>query len=227
MAQMTVRQTSAELPALGEEDLELVSSVDGAGGLVSGFQFGATSLPEFDLVNVGLVQGRIRALRAGRASVTGARLSSVEFSGCDLSSLRWAGGKLSRVWFDSCRLLGARFIEVSAEHVVFTGCKLDYSVFEHVRVTGPVLFAGCSLREAEFTSCDLTGSLLDDCDLRLTEFGRGSYRRCDLRGNDLSAVIGAHHLRHAVIDHAQMVQLAGALAAELDLTFGDETPDQP
>jgi uncharacterized protein YjbI with pentapeptide repeats len=227
MVQMIVRQTSAELPVLGVEDLELASSIDAAGGLVSDFQFGGTSLPEFDLVNVGLMRGRIHALRAGRASVTGARLSSVEFSGCDLASLRWAGGKLSRVWFDSCRLLGARFIEVSTEHVVFTGCKLDYSVFEQMRITGPVLFAGCSMREAEFTSCDLTGSLFDDCDLRLTGFGRGSYRGCDLRGNDLSAVIGAHHLKQAVIDRAQMVQLAGALAAELDLTFGDETRDQP
>jgi hypothetical protein len=69
--------------------------------------------------------------------------------------------------------------------------------------------------------------LFDDCDLRLTGFGPGSYRGCDLRGNDLSAISGAHHLEHVVIDHAQTIQLAESLAAELDVTFGDEVPDRP
>ena len=77
----------------------------------------------------------------------------------------------------------------------------------------------------EFTGCDLADSLFDDCDLRLTDFGRGSYRGCDLRGNDLSAVSGAHHLKRVVIDRAQLMQLAEALAVELDVTFGDDLPD--
>jgi hypothetical protein len=30
-----------------------------------------------------------------------------------------------------------------------------------------------------------------------------------------------------IIDRAQMMQLAEALAAELDVTFGDQVPDRP
>jgi len=48
------------------------------------------------------------------------------------------------------------------------------------------------------------------------------YRNCDLRGNDLSAVGGVHHLNHAVIDRSQLPQLAEALAAQLEVTFGEE-----
>jgi uncharacterized protein YjbI with pentapeptide repeats len=84
--------------------------------------------------------------------------------------------------------------------------------------------ARCSLREAEFTGCDLAGSLFDDCDLHLAAFGPGRYRACDLRGNDLSAVNGTHHLRQAVIDRVQLMELAVALAAELDITFGEDFP---
>jgi uncharacterized protein YjbI with pentapeptide repeats len=228
MDQITIRQTSADLPVFDEEvDLEPVSSLDTDGGSVSDFQFGDASLPALDLKNVKLLHGRIRALRAGRVSLIGVRADSVEFTGCDLSSLRWAGGKISRVRFDTCKLLGARFEGLTLEHVVFIGCKLDYATLDQIRATGPVLFADCSLREAEFTGCDLAGSLFDDCDLRLTDFGPGSYRGCDLRGNDLSALSGTPHLKHIVIDRAQTMQLAAALAVELDVSFGDDRPDHP
>jgi hypothetical protein len=70
------------------------------------------------------------------------------------------------------------------------------------------------------------GPLFDDCDLRLAGFGPGSYRGCDLRGNDLSALIGARHLKHVIIDRAQTMQLGEALAAELGVTFSDEVPDR-
>jgi len=222
---ITIRQASADIPVFDEEiSLEPVSSLGTEGGLICDFQFGDVSVGALEVRNVHLLRGKIRAVQAGRASITGAHIDSVEFTGCDLSSLRWAGGKISRVRFDNCRLLGARFEGVTLQHAVFTGCKLDYAIVDQVSAAGPVIVAGCSLREAEFTGCDLAGSVFDDCDLRLAGFGPGSYRGCDLRGNDLSAVIGAHHLKHVVLDHAQMIQLAEALAAELDVTFGDDLP---
>jgi uncharacterized protein YjbI with pentapeptide repeats len=222
--QFTIRGTSADLPVFDDEAaLETVASLGTDGGLVSGFEFSGTSVSALMAENVTLLDGKVRSLAAERASMNGMRVRSVEFAGCRLASLRWAGGKISRTRFDECKLLGARFDDVTLEHVVFTGCKLDYAVLDRVRATGPVMFAGCSFREAEFTGCDLAGALFDDCDLQLAAFGRGHYRNCDLRGNDLSAVSGVHRLKHAIIDRAQLMQLAEALAAELEVTFGAET----
>jgi uncharacterized protein YjbI with pentapeptide repeats len=226
MGQLAIRQTSAQLPVFDEQSaLEPVSSLGAGGGQVFGFVFGDASLRAWDVGNVTLVRGRIRALRAEQARITALRADSVEFTGCDVSSLRWAGGRLSRVRFDGCKLLGAMFSGVTMEHVVFTDCKLDYATFTQVRTVGPVMFAGCSLRESEFACCDLEGALFDKCDLHLASFGGGRYRRCDLRGNDLSAVTGTQHLKHVVIDRAQTIALAAALAAELDVTFGDDLPE--
>jgi uncharacterized protein YjbI with pentapeptide repeats len=223
VSQFTIRGTSAHLPAVDDEaELERVSSLGTDGGLVSGFDFSDASASILAVENVTLLDGKVRSLAAERASVTGMRVRSVEFTGCQLASLRWAGGKISRTRFDGCKLLGARFEDVTLEHVVFTNCKLDYAAFDRVRVTGPVMFAGCSFREAELTGCDLAGALFDDCDLHLTAFGRGRYRNCDLRGNDLSAVNGTHHLKHVIIDRSQLMQLAEALAAELEVTFEEE-----
>lgn len=220
MAQLTIRDTSADLPALdGQTGLERVRSL-GAGSL-SGFEYGGASLREVDLNHRTWRQGVIRALRAERASMTALDVRSVEFTGCELGSSRWTRGQLSRTRFGGCKLLGARLAEVTTNSVVFTDCKLDYAVFDRVRASGPVLFVRCSLREAVFTGCYLAGCLFDECDLSGAEFGPGTYRGCDLRGNDLSAISGAHHLKHVVLDRVQVLQLAAALSAELGVTFPD------
>ena len=85
-----------------------------------------------------------------------------------------------------------------------------------------MLFVRCSLREAEFQGCDLAHAAFDDCELGLTVFGPGGYQGCDLRGNDLSAISGVRHLTRVVIDQAQLLQLAEALATDLQVRFGHE-----
>jgi len=228
MAQITIRDTSAELPALdGGTELPRVRSLGAAGDARSGFEFGPVSLREVDLSDRTWRQGRVRALRAERASLTRLDVGSVEFTECELGSLRWTGGKLTRVRFDGCKLLGARLAGMTMHSVVFTDCKLDYATFERVQAGGPVLFVGCSLREAVFTGCNLAGCLFDECDLTAVEFGPGTYRRCDLRGSDLSAISGAARLKQVVLNRAQLLQLAVALSAELGVTLGDEGDVQP
>jgi uncharacterized protein YjbI with pentapeptide repeats len=228
MAQITIRQTSAELPTFDPETaLEALSRLGAQSRLAADFQFSDATVAAWELADANLFHGKVRTLRAVGARITRTRVDSVEFTGCDLSSLWWQDGKISRARFDNCKFLAARIQAVTMEHVVFTGCKLDYTALDQIRATGPVLFADCSLREAELTGCDLAGSLFDGCDLRLTGFGLGNYRRCDLRGNDLSALVGAAHLKHVIIDRAQTMQLGEALAEELDVTFGDEAPDRP
>ena len=223
MEELTIRQTSVELPALPDEaELIRVDSLGAERGWVSGFELTGTRARAMDVTDVHLVDGRLRDVRAETTRLKGLTGRSVEFAGCELGDLRWTGGKLSRARFDGCKLLAARFENVTLDHVVFSDCKLDYALFSRVRVLGPVLFTQCSLREAEFQGCDLSRSLFDGCDLGLTVFGQGSYRGCDLRGNDLSAISGAHHLHRVVIDRAQLLQLAEALAGDLDVSFGDD-----
>jgi uncharacterized protein YjbI with pentapeptide repeats len=223
MKQLTIRETSAELPVLPEEaHLGRVESLGAQGAALSRFELAGTRVRALDVKDVHLADGRVRAVRAESAHLKGVTARSVEFAGCELGGLRWTGGKLSRTRFDDCKLLAARFENVTLEHVVFSDCKLDYALLSQVRVTGPVLFIRCSLREAEFRGCDLARSLFDDCDLELADFGPGGYLRCDLRGNDLSAIRGAHHLRRVVIDRAQLPQLAESLAADLEVSFGDD-----
>jgi uncharacterized protein YjbI with pentapeptide repeats len=222
MDRLTIRDTTAELPAF-DSDVELtpVASLDEQ-EVSSDFLLDGGNLRSLDLEHVRLLTGKVRELRTARAAFTEVRGDSVEFSACDFSSLNWTASKLTRVRFTNCKLLGAQLSDMTMEHVVFANCKLDYATVERLKATGPVVFFGCSLAEAQFDGCDLSNALFDGCSMNLAEFSRGTYRGCDLRGNDLSSARGVANLHGIVIDRAQTLQLAEALATDLGVTFGDE-----
>jgi len=202
-------------------ELIRLSSLSRVTGRISRFSIDDLAVRELELRDVGLEEGKIRLLRAESVGLKGFSARSLQFTGCNLGRLRWSGGTISKVWFESCKLLGAGFDRVTMEHVVFTDCKLGYSTFSRIRGAGPVMFVRCSLREAEFEDCHLARALFDECEPVLANFGDGRYTGCDLRGNDLSAVTGIHNLKSVIVDRAQLLQLAKALAAELQVTFGD------
>lgn len=216
----TVRQTSVTLPDLDDADLDEVDSLEGEHGKLRDFRYGDARLRELSLSGTQLMDGRVTGLTTQRARLDELRLHSVEFSGCDLSGLHWEDSKLSRVTFTDCKLLGAAWEQVTLDDVVFERCRLDLAAFTGVRATGPVIFSSCSLREARFSAADLSDVAFNECDLHLTEFDGGTYRGCDLRGNDLSGLRGVSALKKIIIDRSQLQDLAEAFAAEQEITLG-------
>jgi uncharacterized protein YjbI with pentapeptide repeats len=216
----TVRRTTVTLPGI-DDDLTEVAALDDLDEL-SDFAYTGANLRELTVSGANLMGGRICGLTTGRAHLNNMRLHSVEFTGCDVGNLRWADSKVSRVRFTDCRLLGAAFDGVTLEDVVFEGCRLDYATFARVRAAGPLIFTGCSLREARFTAAELNGAAFDGCELGRVEFDGGAFRDCDLRGNDLGGLLGVRSLRQVIVDRSQLQDLGQALAAELNATFGED-----
>ena len=223
MGNRTIRRTSVTLPALKAPSQYRckVTSLEGGGGRFSDFHYADAELRNLDLVDTHLVDGRITGLKTQSVRLDHLRVDSVEFSDCDLASLQWTDSRTSRTVFRDCTLTGASLRDVTLKDVLFENCRLDHSTFTRVQAAGPVIFSKCSLREAAFTDADLSDALIDDCDLRLTEFDGGKYRGLDMRSNDLSQVCGLAWLEQIVIDPAQTLQLAAALAAELDVAYGE------
>ncbi|MEU6350113.1 pentapeptide repeat-containing protein [Streptomyces sp. NPDC047072] len=228
MGTRTIRRTSVTLPSLDEPGryLSNVTSLEGGRGRVAEFRYGDADLRALELADTHLIDGHVAGLRTQRARLDKLRIDSVEFSGCDLSSLHWSDSKVTRAVFRDCKLMGASVEDVTLDDVLFENCKLDYSTITRVRAVGAVIFVQCSLRETTFDATDLSAAAFDDCDLRLTEFNSGKYRGLDLRGNDLSQLRGIASLKQVVINHAQTLQLAEALAAELDVTYGEDLDDK-
>ena len=221
MNQLTVRETTIEIPTV-DTDWEALDTLESGIGILDGFTYADVAVRALDLDNLRLVDGEVRGVRTERGTWNQLRIDAVEFSGCDFPALSISGCKLTRVKFTNCKLLGARLEDVTAEHVVFDHCKLDYATFETLRAKGPVAFTNTALREARFTGCEMSTVAFDQCELRLTEFDRGGYRGMDLRDNDLASVRGITNLRGVKLRDTQTLQLAQALAADLDLDLDDE-----
>lgn len=220
MDRRTFGRVTVTVPNLN--GLSNVSSLEGGRlGIVEGFRYGDVDLRVLNLADLRLLTGRITGVHASRAQLSEMRLESVEFDNSDLGSASWHESSLSRVVFRNCKLMGATLSALTLDNVLFEDCRLDYTTFDGIRATGPVVFSKCSLNEAVFTNCDLSKVVLDACTLEFTEFGHGKYQGLDLRSNDLSALRGVPHLAKVIIDRAQQIELAHALMADLDVTCGD------
>lgn len=220
----TIRDTSVALPDLDGMGryLSNVTSLEGGRGRVADFQYTGAELQQLDLAEAHLLDGRVSALKTRGTRLEQVHVDSVEFTDCDLGTLQWSRSRISRAVFRDCRLMGAALDDVTLDNVLFENCRLDYATFTRVRATGPVIFAGCTLREATFVGADLGKALFDGCELQLTGFDGGKHRGLDLRGNDLSQLCGLASLKGITIDRAQTLQLAAALAGELEVTFGED-----
>ncbi|MGP3980572.1 pentapeptide repeat-containing protein [Streptomyces sp. KR80] len=228
METRTFGRSTVTLPSLSEPGIYLsnVASLESGRGTVQDFTYADADVRDLDLTSAHLITGRVTHLHAQRTHLHDVRIDSVEFKDSNLGSAQWTDSKLSRTVFRACKLMGANLTGLTLDNVLFENCKLDYATFDRVRVAGPVVFSKCALTEASFTSCDLSRAIFDDCVLRLTEFGHGTYQDCDLRGNDLSTLRGIAMLNKVIIDRAQQTQLAEALTAELDITFGEDLDDE-
>lgn len=227
MESRTFGYTSVALPQLEGPGLQLanVAALEAGRGTVQEFQYMGLNLRSLELASTQLVTGRISGIRADRVVFNDVRLNGIEFLGCELSSLHWRDSKLSRVVFRDCKIMGGMLAGLSIEDVVFEKCRFDYSTFEKVRATGPVVFSECSLDEATFTDCDLTRAVINNSSLRSTAFGAGRYVGLDLRGSDLSRIAGAAHLNKVLITTAQADELTRALMSALEVSYGDPIRD--
>lgn len=203
--------------------LNNVSYLDTTRGVIEDFQYIGERLRDLDLTSTRVLGGRLGGIQTDRTQMDQTQLHSVEFTDCTAKALRCAGSKLSRVVFRNCTLMGATFEDCTFDNVLFEDCRLDYATFAKVRAIGPLAFTKCSLAEAELTGNNLAEeTAFDQCTLRKTEFRTGNYRGTDLRGSDLTTVIGAVNLTGVIISPDQEHQLAQALLDGLDLTISNE-----
>jgi fluoroquinolone resistance protein len=116
------------------------------------------------------------------ADLSHLNFSECEFTDCDLSNAKTTKTSLRDVKFRNCKMLGLHFEYCNAFlfAVNFDNCRLDLSCFYKMNLKKAVL-KNCSLRETDLTEADLSGALLDNCDLALAVFENTILEKADLR----------------------------------------------
>ncbi|WP_210516983.1 pentapeptide repeat-containing protein [Hymenobacter terricola] len=120
------------------------------------------------------------------ADLSGIRFTDCLFERCNLSSARLAGTALQNVAFADCKLLGLQFTACRDMlfGVHFDQCQLRYASFAG-RVLPGTRFVGCNLDEADFADADLSAAVFQDCSLAGAVF-----QNTRLLGADFTAATG-------------------------------------
>ncbi|MDT0428482.1 pentapeptide repeat-containing protein [Streptomyces salyersiae] len=146
----------------------------------------------------------------GRARFLDSVLTGVRGVGTDL-----AGASLRDVEIVDARLGGVQLHGAVLERVLVRGGKIDYLNLRTARLKD-VVFEGCVLSEPDFGQAQLTRVEFRDCVLRRADFTAVRMESVDLRTvAELDIARGVDRLAGAVINPAQLMELAPAFAAQI------------
>ncbi len=141
----------------------------------------------------------------------GAQLRSCRFLGTGLARSQWVGSSLQ-----GCVLAGCELLRASLRGVRLVDCRLD-SVNLRSAVLEDVVFDSCVLGDLDLGGARLRRVSFPGCRIERLDLTRADLAQVDLRGSSLHLSRGADRLRGAVVDHAQLLDLAPALAALVGL----------
>ncbi|WP_161934785.1 pentapeptide repeat-containing protein [Frankia sp. R43] len=208
--QRRMRRPSVEADELEDEVASLTGSFNLSGARLAGEQSGIRG------------EGSIsRSILAG-CELSGATLgplscSDVRFEVVDLSNSSWIKTVIRRAEFSGCKAVGwsAQFERI--EDVAFINCRMDFCSWEIEKVSGLVLFEGCTFRDAEFMG-RMDGFVFRDCKLDKMRFDAASAEGSDLRNAELRGVSGLTTMRGARISLEQTGEAGVILAEEIGIS---------
>ncbi|MBS1680037.1 MAG: pentapeptide repeat-containing protein [Actinobacteria bacterium] len=195
-----------------------------------GFEIEDAEIVGADIAGTEARSGRINhakmvGLRAAATVLRDLWLVDVAAEALDASNGDWRGALLRRAELRGSRLTGLALNEAELTDVLLHDCKLDYANLRGAALSR-VTFSDCVLLDTDFGGAKLVSVRFEGCVLEGTDFSRAEMTDVDLRGSDLSQLGGdVAGLRGAIVDSAQLIDLAHHLAAATGLRVEDRDAD--
>jgi uncharacterized protein YjbI with pentapeptide repeats len=142
-------------------------------------------------------------------------LRDVRLVATDLAESDWLDAA-----FVSTVIAGAQAYNSNLRRVSFRGCKIDSVNFRSATLVD-VVFDDCLLRDVDFAGATLERTRFPGSRLSGVDFTKATLKKADLRGADLDISAGYDSLRGAIIDTAQLIDLAPTFAQVLGITVKD------
>jgi uncharacterized protein YjbI with pentapeptide repeats len=146
-----------------------------------------------------------------RSRLVRTRISDTKLEASDLSETIWQKARWNRVEFIGCRLTGIQLPEFNGQDVLFKGCPMEGAMFTTGRFRS-VRFERCNLRSSLFEKMDLTGTTFSGCDLTGADLLGSTLKGVDFRGSGLVDMrVEGRQLQGTIIDPLQSIQVASLL----------------
>lgn len=198
----------------------LVSEQIEPGELVEDVEVEAGDCAVVDLSGCRILGARLRLTGAEEAVLRAARLSEVEIAAPDVPVLRAPYGQWRDVVVTGGRLGTAEAFDAEWTRVALRGVRLRYLNLRSARISD-LLLEDCVIDELDLAGAELTRVALPGTRVGRLEADGVRLEAVDLRGVSLATVVGARSLAGAVVDTAQLMELAPVLAAALGMTVLD------
>jgi uncharacterized protein YjbI with pentapeptide repeats len=151
------------------------------------------------LVDARFVENRFASLDVIRLDAPGSTWRQVELLASRIGAAELDGADLNVVRIDGCRFGYVNLRHASCQDLVVHDCRI-----------ADLDLAGASVHRARFEDCRIGHLILSSASLQSV----------DLRGTQIDAISGVAGLAGAVIDEAQLGELAPALASHLGIEVG-------
>lgn len=198
-----LRPHTGSLAAEGDYDTVLFAESEFDEAEASGTRF-----LECAFSSVTFTGGRLRRARFNEVWMQGPRMVATDLAESEWLDSLLLSGKLAGTDAYGCRLQRVRFV----------GCKLDSVNLRGAGLTD-VEFTDCTLSEVDFGGATLTRVRFPGSSLHAVRLGGSVLKKVDLRGAvELDVASGYGDLAGAIITTTQLIQIAPALAGELNIS---------
>lgn len=143
------------------------------------------------------------------------------FKRCEFTAAVLASASWQRIAINNGRFSGLQIYNSVLKDVIFEDCKMNLVNFRNSKLKD-LQFKNCDLTEADFYDAQLQNVSFENCTLFKTEFSGAALKKVDLRTSDISNIFGVGSLGGAIIDSAQLMNLAPVLALQYKITVKDD-----
>ncbi|WP_181255864.1 pentapeptide repeat-containing protein [Nesterenkonia sandarakina] len=178
-------------------------------------------LEDVDLTGMDLSGGRLTESRLRSVTLSDTDLSAASVLESDWERVSSPHLKAPRSTWRDVSIEGSRFgvaelYDAGISGLVLRGCKLDLVNLRNAVLTD-VVFEHCTITELDISGARATRVRFSDCTIGTLEASGARLKDVDLRGAQLSRIVGLAGLKGAVISEEQLVELAPSLAQHLGL----------
>lgn len=169
-----------------------------------------------DLSGGGLTECLLRSVSLTDADLTAASVVESRWERVSSPHLKAPRSTWRDVSIEGSRFGVAELYDAGISGLVLRGCKLDLVNLRNA-VLADVSFEHCTIAELDISGARATRVKFSDCTVGTLEAREAQIKEVDLRGAQLSRIVGLAGLKGAVISEEQLVELAPSLAQHLGL----------
>lgn len=147
-------------------------------------------------------------------------LRDAVLSHANLANRRGQHVLVERVRLSGCRMTGIQLAESRVRDLEVTDSRVDLAAFRMSRLER-VVFRGCQMQELDLVEAQLSSVVFDRCDLSGADFSHARFGRCEMRDCTLTGAVGIEQLRGVAMPWADIVGLAGEMAAAIGIRMID------